>query len=143
MLSTRTTGERAFNVVNYVVLTTLCIMCIYPLWHVLMASISDPVVIYGKRGFIVYPLGRVALKGYKLVLDNPNIISGFLNSVFYVVTGTAISMVLTIIGAYVLSRKGVYWNPLFTKLIIFTMYFHGGLIPFYLMVMNMGLKDSR
>jgi putative aldouronate transport system permease protein len=143
MLSTRSTGEHVFNIVNYTVLTVACVACIYPLWHVLMASVSDPIIIYGRRGFILYPLGKMALKGYKLVLQNPNIISGFLNSVFYVAAGTSLSMVLTIIGAYVLSRKGLYWNKTITRLIIFTMYFHGGLIPFYLMVMSLGLKNNR
>jgi putative aldouronate transport system permease protein len=143
MFSMRSTSEKIFNIFNYFILTALCIVCLYPLWHVLMASISDPIIIFGRRGFILWPLGKVALKGYKLVLNNPNIMTGFFNSVFYVVAGTSLSMVLTITGAYVLSRKGVYWNKYLTKIIIFTMYFHGGLIPFYLMVMNMGLKDSR
>ncbi len=143
MLKTRTTGEKIFGVINYTILTVSCVICIYPLWHVLMASISDPIIIFGRRGFILFPLGKVAFKGYRLVLNNPNIITGFFNSIFYVVVGTALSMVLTILGAYVLSRKGLYWNRFFTKMIIFTMYFHGGLIPFYLMVMSLGLKDNR
>lgn len=143
MILTRTPSEKAFNVINYTVLTILSIVCLYPLWHVLVASVSDPIIVFSKRGFFLWPMGDLTIKGYRLVLRNPNIISGFLNSVFYVVAGTALSMVLTILGAYVLSRKGVYWNRFFTKLIIFTMYFHGGLIPFYLLVMTLGLKDSR
>jgi putative aldouronate transport system permease protein len=137
------TGEKIFQVFNYLLLFAICVVTLYPLWHVAMASISDPLIVYAKRGFYFYPAGEITLRGYKLVLDNPNIISGFLNTLFYVVVGTSISMFLTILGAYVLSRKGLYWNNLIMKIIVFTMYFHGGLIPFYLMVKNMGLLDSR
>ncbi|HEY8363343.1 MAG TPA: carbohydrate ABC transporter permease [Tissierellaceae bacterium] len=91
----------------------------------------------------MWPLGKATLKGYSLVLNNPNIVSGFLNTLFYVGVGTTLSMVVTILGAYVLSRKGLYWNKVVMGLIIFYMYFQGGLIPFFLMVKNMGLMDSR
>ncbi|WP_291956751.1 carbohydrate ABC transporter permease [Mahella sp.] len=88
-------------------------------------------------------MGEISLKGYELVFQDPNIISGFLNTLLYVGVGTALGLVLTIMGAYVLSRKGLYWNSLVMKLIVFTMYFQGGLIPFFIMVKNMGLMDSR
>ena len=138
----RTFGERIFNVTNYILLIILCIVTIYPLWHVAMASISDPLTVYAKRGFYLFPSVPYNLLGYKLVMENPNIATGFLNTAFYVVAGTLLSMFLTITGAYVLSRKGVYWNKHIMKGIIFTMYFQGGLIPFYLLVRNMGLIDN-
>jgi putative aldouronate transport system permease protein len=116
---------------------------IYPLWHVLMASFSDPIVVFSRRGFFFAPIPPINFLGYKLVLENPNISTGFVNTIFYVVIGTLLSMFLTILGGYVLSRKGVYWNKLIMKIIVFTMYFQGGLIPFYLMVKNMGLMDNR
>lgn len=139
----QTLGERIFSVFNYILLFVICVICLYPLWHVAMASISDPIIVYARRGFYLWPVGQISLKGYKLVLENPNILSGFLNTLFYVVVGTALSMFVTILGAYVLSRKGLYWNKIVMKLIIFTMYFQGGLIPFFLMVKQMGLMDSR
>lgn len=139
----QTAGQKIFSVFNYILLFIICVICIYPLWHVAMASISDPLMVYAKRGFYLWPLGKPSLKGYKLVFDNPNILSGFLNTFFYVGVGTAVGLVLTIMGAYVLSRKGLYWNGIVMKLIVFTMYFHGGLIPFFLMVKKMGLMDSR
>ena len=142
-MNRQTTGEKIFQVFNYMLLFLLCIVTLYPIWHVAMASISDPIIVYAKRGFYLLPAGKISLRGYKLVLDNPNIVSGFLNTLFYVGVGTALSMFLTILGAYVLSRKGLYWNKFIMKLIIFTMYFQGGLIPFYLLVKNMNLLDSR
>jgi putative aldouronate transport system permease protein len=139
----QTRGERIFSYFNYILLFVICIITLYPLWHVAVASISDPILVFAKRGFYLWPLGKATLKGYSLVLNNPNIVSGFLNTLFYVGVGTTLSMVVTILGAYVLSRKGLYWNKVVMGLIIFYMYFQGGLIPFFLMVKNMGLMDSR
>jgi len=139
----QTRGEKIFSVINYILLFITCIVCLYPLWHVAMASISDPLEVFAKRGFYFSPIGEVNFRGYNLVMSNPNITSSFLNTLFYVVAGTSLSMFLTILGAYVLSRKGVYWNKFIMKMIIATMYFQGGLIPFYLMVKNMNLLDSR
>lgn len=139
----QSTGEKIFSVFNGVFLVLLCVVTIYPLWHVLMASFSDPIVVFSRRGFFLAPIPPLNLLGYKLVLENPNISTGFVNTIFYVVAGTLISMFLTIIGGYVLSRRGVYWNKLIMRVIVFTMYFQGGLIPFYLMVKNMGLMDNR
>ena len=139
----QTTGEKVFSVFNVMFLVLLCIVTIYPLWHVLMASFSDPVTVFSRRGFFFAPIPPFNLLGYKLVLENPNISTGFVNTLFYVVAGTLLSMFLTIIGGYVLSRRGVYWNKHIMKFIVFTMYFQGGLIPFYLMVKNMNLMDNR
>jgi putative aldouronate transport system permease protein len=139
----QTMGEKVFSPFNHIFLLLTCIVSLYPIWHVAMASISDPVIVFSKRGFFLWPMGDVSFQGYKLVFSNPNITSGFINTLFYVGVGTALSMFLTILGAYVLSRKGLYWNRVVMKLIIFTMYFQGGLIPFFLMVKNMGLIDSR
>jgi putative aldouronate transport system permease protein len=139
----QSTGEKVFGVFNALLLVVLCVVTIYPLWHVLMASFSDPIVVFSRRGFFFAPIPPINFLGYKLVLENPNISTGFVNTIFYVVIGTLLSMFLTILGGYVLSRKGVYWNKLIMKIIVFTMYFQGGLIPFYLMVKNMGLMDNR
>ena len=139
----RTAGETVFNVFNIIILALLCVLTLYPLWHVAMASFSDPLTVFTKRGFYFSPVPPFNFLGYKLVLENPNIISGFLNTIFYVVTGTVMSMFLTITGGYVLSRKNVYWNKFIMKGIIFTMYFAGGLIPFYLLVLNLGMRNSR
>ena len=139
----QTTGEKAFSVFNYFLLFVISIVCLYPIWHVAVASVSDPLMVFSKRGFYLWPLGKLNLQGYKLVMQNPNILSGFLNTLFYVGAGTALSMFLTIIGAYALSRKGPHWNRLVMKIIIVTMYFQGGLIPFYLLVKDLNLLDTR
>jgi putative aldouronate transport system permease protein len=139
----QTTGEKVFSLFNYFLLLVICVICLYPIWHVGVASISDPIQVFSKRGFYFWPLGQLNFQGYKLVMQNPNILSGFINTAFYVSVGTGVSMFLTIIGAYALSRRGAYWNKIVMKIIIVTMYFQGGLIPFYLLVRDLKLLDSR
>lgn len=138
----RTRGEKSFAVFNYIFMTLLCIICIYPLWYVLVASLSDPVLLYMQRGILVWPLGEWSIRGYQLVMENPNIPLGFRNTLIYLGVGTFINMMITTMAAYGLSRKDCYWNGKIMKLIAFTMYFAGGLIPFYLMVKNMNLLDT-
>lgn len=138
----RTRGEKSFAVFNYIFMTLLCVICIYPLWYVLVASLSDPVLLYMQRGILVWPLGEWSVRGYQLVMENPNIPLGFRNTLIYLGVGTFINMLITTMAAYGLSRKDCYWNGKIMKLIAFTMYFAGGLIPFYLMVKNMNLLDT-
>lgn len=138
----RTRGEKSFAVFNYIFMTLLCVICIYPLWYVLVASLSDPVLLYMQRGILVWPLGEWSMRGYQLVMENPNIPLGFRNTLIYLGVGTFINMLITTMAAYGLSRKDCYWNGKIMKLIAFTMYFAGGLIPFYLMVKNMNLLDT-
>ena len=139
----RTRGEKTYAVFNYFFLTIITVLTIYPMWHILMASFSDPILILAHRGFYFWPRGVPHLRGYVLVFQNPNILYGYLNTLFYVGVGTILSMFSTILGAYVLSRKRLYWNKLIMKMIVFTMYFQGGLMPFYIQVRNMGLLNSR
>ena len=138
----RTRGEKSFAAFNYIFMTLLCVICIYPLWYVLVASLSDPVLLYMQRGILVWPLGEWSIRGYQLVMENPNIPLGFRNTLIYLGVGTFINMMITTMAAYGLSRKDCYWNGKIMKLIAFTMYFAGGLIPFYLMVKNMNLLDT-
>jgi len=137
-----TRGEKIFQVVNNIIMAILCIICVYPLWYVLVCSISDPILLYAQRGIMVWPLGEWSFRGYKLVMENPNIPIGFRNTLIYMGAGTLINMFLTTTAAYGLSRKNCYWNGPIMKFIAFTMYFQGGLIPFYLMVKGMGLLDT-
>ncbi|MGI6182711.1 MAG: carbohydrate ABC transporter permease [Candidatus Fimadaptatus sp.] len=138
----RTRGEKAFAVFNYIFMTILCLICIYPLWYVLVSSISDPVLLYMQRGIMIWPLGEWNVRGYQLVMENPNIPNGFRNTLIYLGVGTFLNMAITTMAAYGLSRKDCYWNAKIMKMIAFTMYFAGGLIPFYLMVKSMNLLDT-
>lgn len=134
--------NRWFDAANVVVLVMLAFMCVYPMLHVLFASFSDPGLLARHRGFMIRPQGFTT-KGYRLVFANPNIMNGYLNTLFYVIVGTVVNLLMTSLGAYVLSRKKVLLGPTMMFLIVFTMFFSGGLIPFYLVVKGLGMVNRR
>jgi putative aldouronate transport system permease protein len=126
-------GERIFDAFNIVFMLALIAVTLYPMLYVLFASLSDPGSLAQSRGVLLKPLG-FSLEAYKKVFDNPSISSGYRNTLFYMVAGTLINLVLTSLGAYALSRKNVMWKQPILFLIIFTLFFSGGLIPTYLLV---------
>ena len=138
----QTTGEKIYGVFNNFLLILLVILCVYPFLFVLFSSFSDPHLLMGHSGILLKPLG-FSLKGYELVLKNPNILSGYINTIFYVVAGTVINLVFTTLGAYCLSRKGLLWGKFMMFFVTFTMFFSGGLIPTYLLVKSLGLLNTR
>ncbi|MGG1515709.1 carbohydrate ABC transporter permease [Paenibacillus oryzisoli] len=138
----RSWGERLFDVSNSLLLILLSLLTLYPFVYVLFASISDPTWIAQVRGLIWYPKG-VTLEAYRLVFLNPSIITGYLNTLVYVVLGTALNILMTSLGAYALSRKHVMWKNPVMFMIVFTMFFNGGLIPTYLLINDLGMVDSR
>jgi putative aldouronate transport system permease protein len=92
-------------------------------------------------GLLLKPAG-LSLAAYGMVWKNPLIMRGFLNSFFLVTVGTSLNLLMTSMGAYVLSRKNVYWKKLLMVMIVFTMFFSGGLIPFFLQVKALGLMNT-
>lgn len=136
-----TRGERAFEVVNLVLLALLIVITLYPFLHVLFASLSNPNLLAAHTGVLLHPLG-FSFGAYEAVLQNKDIYTGYGNTLFLVVVGTCISLALTVLSAYVLSRKGYKLRRLFNFIAIFTMFFSGGLIPFFLQVRSLGMYDS-
>ncbi|QHW33576.1 carbohydrate ABC transporter permease [Paenibacillus rhizovicinus] len=142
MIHNRSMSEKTFDLFNIIFLSVLSIACIYPMLYVIFASLSDPRLLMQHEGLLLKPLG-FTWKGYSLVLNNPNISIGYYNTVYYVVVGTLISMIFTCFGGYALSRKGVLFSKYILILITITMFFSGGLIPFYLLVKDLGIYDTR
>lgn len=142
MLSHRSIGERIFDGANVFFMFLLSVVTLYPFIYVLFASLSDPAWLVKVRGIIWYPEGAT-LEAYRLVFQNPSILTGYLNTIIYVVAGTSLNILMTSLGAYALSRQNVMWKNPIMFMIVFTMFFNGGLIPTYLLVENMGLVDSR
>lgn len=142
MVMRKTFGERLFDVFNYALMGLVALVCLYPLWHVLCGSFSNPLIYNKHSGPILLPLG-FSLRGYANVFRNPNIWIGYQNTLFYVGVGTLVRMFLTILGAYVLSEKNFMLRKPLTVGIVFTMYFSGGLIPDYLLVNALGLLNTR
>ncbi len=142
MIETRTPSQKALTAVNYLCITLIAFLCLYPMIHVLAASFSDPIRLIRHRGVLFWPDGY-SLKGYETVFHNPNIISGYLNTLFYVLVGTLINMVLTSFGAYALSRPGWPFRRMIIFLFVFTMYFGAGMIPRFMLVKSLGMLNSR
>ncbi|QOV19733.1 carbohydrate ABC transporter permease [Blautia liquoris] len=133
--------ERIFQCVNYVLLLILAVVCIYPMWHVLMASFSKPNKIIRHQGALIKPLG-FSIQAYKQVLSNPNILSGYKNTLIILVSGVIVCLFMTSLGAYVLSRKNLMWKKPITIFIMITMFISGGLIPFYLNLKSLHLTNT-
>lgn len=142
IVENKSRGEKVFNAVNVTVLLILTLVFFYPLWHCLVASVSDPGQLMRHVGGLIWPDG-FSLKGYEAVLRNKNIGTGYLNTIFYVVTGTGISMLLTIIGAYALTRQDLMLKKPVMIMIVITMYIGGGMIPDFLIIRDLHLYDSR
>lgn len=137
----RSVGEQTFNVINIAITFFIMMITLYPLLYILFASFSSPTELMMHDGLLFRPLGFFP-ETYLAVFKNPNIISGYINTIIIVSCGTALNILMTVLGAYVLSRKGVFFNGAITMMIIFTMYFSGGLIPGYLLVRGLHLDNT-
>ena len=128
-----TIQQKVFQIFNNVFLILLSLIMLYPMWHVIMASFSDSGELMAHRGVLLAPLSA-NINAYKLMSKNPMIFRGYINSIIILVTGTILNVILTSLGAYVLSRRNLYWKKFLSLMVIFTMFFSGGMIPLYLVV---------
>ena len=133
--------DRIFTIFVYILSTFFLLITLYPLWYVLIASFSDASEVV--RGNVwVWPV-NFTLEGYQMMLEYSEIWSGYMNTIIYTVAGTALSLVITIPGAYALSRKTLPFRKAINFYCMLTMFISGGLIPTYLMIRNMNLLDTR
>lgn len=126
-------GDCAFDVINTLFMIVMIIITLYPFWYVIMCSISDSNNLIGDKGLMLIPNG-LDFSGYKAVFSNKNILVGYRNTLIIVVVGTVLNIIMTSIGAFVLSRREFALKKVMTIMIILTMYFSGGLIPSYLVI---------
>ena len=135
------TGDRIFTFFNYLILTTLLVVVLYPLIYITSASFSDSVAVSSGRVWL-WPV-EPSLAGYEAIFKNKLLVSGFANSLFYTTAGTAINVVMTILAAYPLSRADLPGRAWLTFFFFFTTLFSGGLIPIYLVMRDLGLLNTR
>lgn len=134
-------GDRLFTIVNDLLLLVGFLIVLYPLIYILSSSFSAPkAVATGK--VILWPVD-ISLRGFEAVFEHKAIVTGFLNTIFYTVVGTAVNIVMTIMAAYPLSRKTMVGRRPILFLFTFTMIFNGGLIPSYLLNSDLGLINTR
>ena len=134
-------GEQIFKVFNYLFLTALALVCLYPFWHVTMASFSDSDALIAHTGLLLWPIEFTAT-AYERVFANPNVLTGYISTFKLLIFGVSWQMVMTVLGAYVLSRREFMLRRPLMLAITFTMFFSGGMIPTYLNIQDLGLKGG-
>jgi putative aldouronate transport system permease protein len=136
----QTNADKIFNWVLYGILAAILCCTIYPLVLVLSSSLSSPYeVIQGKVW--LFPKG-INFRSYQLVFQDNSIMSGYLNTIGYTLVGTAINLLLTIAGAYPLSRRDLCGRNVVTFFLAATMFFNGGMIPTYLLIKALHLYNN-
>ncbi len=136
----KTLSDRLFDLYNTALFIVVLIVILYPLYFILIASVSDPVAV--NSGKVWFWPANVSWKGYAAIVNHHQIWLGYRNSLFYAVLGAGISTAVTISGGYALSRKDLFGRKIIMLFILFTMFFQGGLIPTYILVKNLGMLDT-
>lgn len=135
-----TRSDRIFDAVDTILLTAVLLIIAYPLYFVIIASFSDPSLV--SAGKVTWRPEGFTLAGYKRILSFSQIWLGYRNTIFYVILGTVISLVLTVTLAYPLSRKDFKLRTPLMMMVTFTMFFSGGMIPTYLCINKMHMLNT-
>ena len=133
-------GSRIFNVVNVILLAFLAIMSFYQVWDCLVVSVSS-LKSYLQTGIHLWP-SEWSFEGYSYMIQTAELWTSYANSIFITLVGTLVNMIITIMAAYVLSKKDLKGHRILMFLAVFTMMFSGGIIPTYMVVKSLGLMNS-
>lgn len=136
----RSFGSRLFDVINICLLVFLAITCVYPFWDTLIVSVSS-LKSYLSTSVHLWP-SEWSFEGYEFMLSNADLWTSYANSIFITVVGTIINLVVTVMAAYVLSKKNLKGHRVLTFLAVFTMMFSGGIIPTYIVVKDLHLMNT-
>lgn len=132
--------DKVFYTVVYTLLTIVGLCVSLPLIHILAASFSSSEEVIKGAVFLIPK--KVTLEGYKAVFENEAIVTGYTNSLFYVLVGTVINIAMTVCAAYPLSRKDLPGGNFIMMLFTFTMVFSGGMITTYMLIANLGMLNT-
>ncbi len=133
-------SDRAFDIINTILLVLVLLVCAYPLWFILIASVSNPDLVNTGKVWL-WPKD-VSFTGYRNLFGDPGIMRGYRNTLIYTFGGTLINLLVTLPAAYALSRKDFVGRKLFNILFLVTMFFSGGLIPTFFTVKSLGLYNN-
>lgn len=136
----RLDADRAFDIANNIFLVLFFVLALYPLYFVVIASISSPNAVYS--GDVIFLPKGFNLEGYKRVFQDSQILRSYLNTIVYTVCGTVLSVFITILGGYALSRKDFLLAKPIMVMVMITMFVSGGMIPTFLVVKNLHLLNS-
>jgi len=132
--------DKIFNIISYVILIVVLLIILYPIYFVFIASVSDPTLV--NSGQIILWPKNITFEGYTQIFKDSSIWRGLFNSVYIVILATMFNLFLTLPVAYALTVKKFLFRKLLSKMLLFTMYFSGGLIATYLLVSNIGLYNK-
>lgn len=133
--------DRIFDVIITLVIVIITFLILYPLYFVVIASFSDPNLVANGQ-IILIPKG-INISGYRYILRDQRIWTGYVNTLFYTVVGTLLSVIITVPAGYALSRKDLPFRNAMMMVVIFTKFFSGGLIPTYLIINSLHLVNTR
>ena len=133
-------ADKVFDVMDYILLTIAFLLVAYPLYFVIIASVSDPIAVYEGR-VIIWPI-KPTLEGYARIFSYDSLFVGYKNTILYTLIGTSINVVMTVTAGYALSRRELVGRNVMMMGVMFTMIFSGGMIPNYLLVRSLGLYNT-
>ena len=133
-------SDKAFMAINILIMTVICIVIVYPLYYVILASFTDPVIVNSGKPLLY--VEKLYLKGYETTLAYGPLWNAYGNTVIYTVVGTAVSLFATIPAGYALSRRDLAGRRFFMFVFTFTMFFNGGIIPLYLTIQKVGIYNT-
>ena len=132
--------DRVFNAVNLIFWIIVLFIVLYPLWLIVISSVSDPDAVR-KAEVLLWPVD-LSLMGYEAVFQHSELWNSYLNSILYTLVGSALSVIITLAAAYALSRRFAGRKAV-SLAVTFTMFFSGGLIPIFINIKDLGLYDTR
>ena len=139
-------SDKIFDLINNTIMIIIVIVVAYPLYYVVIASLSDPDAV-NAGDMIFFPIGGegylLNIEGYRRVFQDPRIWRGYFNTIIYAGFGTAFGVTITTLAAFSLSRRDLVGRGIITALFVFTMFFGGGLIPTFMVVRQLGLVNTR
>ena len=133
-------GDRLFDTINIIILIILCAIVVYPLYYVVLASITDPAVVHTGK-LLLWPEAPY-FKGYAEALAYPQLISGYANTIWYTFLNAVVALATTVPAAYALSRRDLVGRRVVMFLFTFTMFFNGGIIPMFLTIKNLKIYNT-
>lgn len=134
-------GDKIFVVINSAILICICIITLYPIWYVFCASMTSNTYLVSHPGILLWP-HEMTFGAYKLAFSHPLLLSGYTNTLIILAVSLPINILMTLFAGYFMASKDVMFKPLLQGLIMFTMFFSGGMIPAYLNIRDLGLYNS-
>lgn len=137
-----TVSRFIFLLFAVILLIGISFVCVIPIWHVIMISVSNPTAVTAHRGLVFWRLKEFDVQAYRIIFQYESLWSGYLNTIIYIIMSCLFTGFLTVVAGYVFSRKRFRMRNTYMMIISFTMLFNGGMIPTYMVIKNLGMIDS-